>query len=497
VSEAVRRAAARIAEWRRDPVLQVVEEFHVEPDAWQVDVLRAFANPEQQRIAMQACAGPGKSAVMAWCAWNFLSCYAQRNEHPNAAAVSITGDNLKDNFWKEMAVWRGRSEYLQYAFEWTQTRVFAKDHPETWFMSARSWPQTADMDKIGRTLSGLHSAFIAYFIDESGDIPPAVLRSAEQGLSNCRWGKILQAGNPTSHDGTLHQSVVDQAEMWFVVRITGDPDDAKRSPRIDAEWARQQIRLYGRDNPWVMAYILGLFPPGSIAALLSGDEVRAAMERGLHEEDYAWAQKRLGIDCARFGDDRTVIFPRQGLRAFNPVVLRNKRGPEIAARIMEAKMRWGAEMELIDETGGWGQSTIDALYAAGQSPVGVQFHAPAIDPRYANRRAEGWWQMAEWVKRGGALPNIPELVGELTAVTYTFQKGQLLMEPKDQVKKRLGRSPDLADALALTFMLPDMPGDMSRMSGMSDDALHMAALSGAFSGGKMASDWDPLDPRRM
>jgi hypothetical protein len=71
-----------------------------------------------------------------------------------------------------------------------------------------------------------------------------------------------------------------------------------------------------------------------------------------------------------------------------------------------------------------------------------------------------WMQMAEWIKRGGALPNMPELVGELTAPTYTFAQGKFQLEDKDMIKKRLGRSPDLGDALALTFALPDAPAEM-------------------------------------
>jgi len=322
------------------------------------------------------------------------------------------------------------------------------------------------MEAQGRTLSGLHSPSIFYLLDETGDMPPAIGRSAEQGLSNCRWGRILQAGNPTSHTGLLYQSVGDHAHLWTTIRITGDPDDAKRSPRIPIEWAREQITLYGRDNPWVTAYILGRFPPGALNALLSADEVRDAMGRHLKPDAYEWSQKRLGIDCARFGDDRTVLFPRQGLAAFAPVELRGKRGHEIASRALLAKQRWNWELVLLDSTGGWGQSTEDALIVAGQSPVSVQFHSPAIDPRYANRRAEMHWSLAEWVKRGGALPNVPGLVPELTELTYTFKQGKLLMEPKEIMKKRLGRSPDLADALALTFALPDMPAAMATIPGM-------------------------------
>src|SRR5690348_11464390 len=101
--------------------------FHVEPDAWQLDVLAAWANPAaRKRVAMQACAGPGKSAVMAWCGWNGMLCYSDGDSHPNGAAVSITGENLSDNLWKELAVWRERSPLLVKMFEQTSERIFAR-----------------------------------------------------------------------------------------------------------------------------------------------------------------------------------------------------------------------------------------------------------------------------------------------------------------------------------------------------------------------------------
>jgi len=125
--------------------------------------------------------------------------------------------------------------------------------------------------------------------------------------------------------------------------------------------------------------------------------------------------------------------------------------------VMTAKVKWGTEVELLDATGGFAAGASDVLRANGHAPIDVQFAAPAFDPRFKNRRAEIWWAMAEWVKRGGALPDLPELVAELTQPTYMFLNGKLQLEEKDQNKKRLGRSPDRADALALTFGLPDMP----------------------------------------
>jgi hypothetical protein len=464
--------------WREHPAAFVYENFGTEADAWQRDALAAFASadPAMQRISLQAAAGPGKSAVLAWCGLHFLCTRGDRGEHPKGAAVSITRDNLKDNFWAELAKWLGRSAFLSRAFTWTAERLFATDHPETWFLAARSWPKSASPDEQGKTLSGLHSKFVLALVDESGAIPLTVLRAAEQALSNCAFGKIVQAGNPISLEGMLYAAATTLRHQWHVIRITGDPDDPKRSPRIELAWAQEQIANYGRDNPWVQSYILGLFPAASLNSLLGVDDVDAAMNRHLRTDAFSWSQRRLGIDVARYGGDRTCLFPRQGLAAFRPVVLRHARdsavSTDIANHVLAAKAKWGSEMEFFDATGGWAAGAVDVLRSNGYSPIDVQFAAPALDPRYKNRRAEIWFQMAEWIKRGGALPPVPELVAELTTPTYTFAGGKFQLEEKDQIKKRLGRSPDLADALALTFGLPDMPAHVMRAGQSSGTAAH-------------------------
>lgn len=460
-------ATLRIAEWRRDPVRFVREVFRAEPDAWQHDVLSMLGNPGRKRVAMKACAGPGKTAVLAWTGWHRMVCYASPGEHPKGIAVSITGDNLRRNLWAELARWRNASEFLLRAFEWTGTRIFARDHPETWFLSATSWPKTADLDTIGRTLSGLHSRYPFYLIDESGDIPPNMLRSAEQGLSTCEDGLIITAGNTTSQAGLLYEASIrlrgDWSDgKWAVVSITADPDDPKRTPRVEKDWARQQIETYGRDNPWVMAYVLGEFPPGSINALLSVEDVEAAMNRSPAAGSYEWAVKRLGVDVARFGDDRTVLLPRQGLAGFQPAIMRHARNSpvsvDIANRAMGLQNEQAIEEMFCDDSGGWGHGAVDILRSAGRVVYPILFeNKQTRDPRFYNLRAEMWWNMAEWVKAGGCLPLIGEMVAEMATPTYAFKDGKIIIEPKDAVKKRLQRSPDLADALALTFALPDTP----------------------------------------
>lgn len=454
--------------WRRDGVRFVRDVLKAEPDAWQADAMRAWTtDAPRARLGMQACAGPGKSAVLAWCGWHGLLCSATKpGQHPNGLAMSSSEDNLKSGLWKEMAVWHERSELLQKAFVVQAERIFARAHPKTWFLDARTFAKSANLEAQGRTLSGLHASSIFYLIDESGDMPPAVLRSAEQGLSNCEWGRIATAFNPTSHQGIGYFIAKEQAHLWKLIRITGDPDDPKRSKRIDLEWAREQIAQYGRDNPWVMAFILGHFPPSAINALLSPDEVRAAMDRVLPEHAYRHVQKRLGIDVARFGDDRTVIFPRHGRRALAPIILRNADTLTIAARVAHEKQQFGSELEFIDNAGGWAAGVIDQCKLGSIVLYPVNSSAPATDPRYFNKRSELNFIAAESVKTGAWLPNMPELVREATAATYWFEGGKLRVEEKKLIKKRLGYSPDLWDAYIYSHALPDQPAAVDLMPGM-------------------------------
>jgi phage terminase large subunit len=504
-----------IRDWREGRgILKFVDEnFHVTPDPWQERALLAFASPlpEHRRVSLQACAGPGKSAVEAWCGWWFLSCQGDEVEHPKGACVSVSKENLKDNLWAEFAKWQAVSPFLSSQFTWTNSRISSNDHPNTWFLSARAWPQTANADQQGKTLSGIHSKYVLFLIDESGAIPTTVLRAAEQGLPNTRFGKIMQAGNPISLDGMLYAAANQLRHQWHIVKITGDPDDPQawvNAPRMlnveegmttAAQMAREQIETYGRDNPWVMAYILGQFPPSSINALIGQEAVEACMNLHVRDEEFDHMEKRLGIDVARFGDDRSVIFPRQGIVAFKPAVMRHQRTTEIAARAAYISRRWdrehGVDGIYVDDTGHWGHGVIDNLIDAGYPAIGVMFHAEAMDRRYLNRRIEMWVNMTDALKAGVALPNIPELVAELTTPTYTFVKGKMVLEEKEMIKKRLGRSPDLADALALTYALPDVPRGMGRSVGHAKRDFDPYAIQAE--PGRAEHDFDPYNPKNQ
>jgi len=453
----IEKARAKIQEWRRDPIKFTVDNFGVEPDEWQRDALTLLGgeyNPKRN-LCMKACTGPGKSATLAWAGWHRLACFAAKGEHPKGAALSITRDNLADNLWAELAKWQGRSRFLSDAFTWTKSTIYANDHPETWFLSARSFAKDADAEAIGRALSGLHSQFPFVLLDETGDMPIPVGRAATQIFTGSPTdAAIIQAGNPTSTTGLLYDSCTRASNAWDIITITADPADPKRTPRVSKEHAQEMIDTYGRENPWVMATILGLFPATGFNSLLGPDDVDAAMSRHYSADVYKDAPIVLGGDVARQGDDSSVIARRQGRVAFP---LRSMRIPDtmlVARQFADEKTRQGADAFFIDETGGYGAGVIDCMRQMRHAVVGVQFGGKPSDYRYFNKRSEMLFELAEWVKAGGALPNDRELKEELCALTYVYQGDKFRVVDKNIIKAAIGRSPDKADALALTFAFP-------------------------------------------
>lgn len=437
--------------WWEHPSQFVQEVFGVTPDAWQHDALEAF--PHCPRIAMKACKGPGKTAVLAWIGFNFL----MTRPHPKIGCTSINEQNLKSGLWSEFARWYAKSPLLQRDFVFTKSTIFHRNHPETWKIEKRTWAKDADQTQIGNSLAGLHQPYVMWLLDESGSYPPAILPACEAIFAGCIEAHIVQAGNPTSLSGPLYMACVLAADQWKVIEITGDPDSPKRSPRIPVEHARAQIKQYGRDNPWVLVNIFGQFPPSSPNALIGPDEVREAMRRSYQAHQIGNAAKVLGLDVARFGDDSSVLAPRHGIQMLPLLKWRNMDSTAGAAHVSRYWGEWNADGCMIDMSGGYGTGWYDQLKTMGRAPLAVEFGGGAVlKERYANKRAEMAFQFVQWIKDGGALPDDGNLLAQLTETTYSFARGgdKFILEPKEHVKERLGTSPDEMDACMCTFAFP-------------------------------------------
>lgn len=453
---------SKFAEWRAHPQQMVRELFEVTPDAWQDEALEAF--PQSPRMALKACKGPGKTCVLGWLGWNFLL----TRPHPIVGATSTSGDNLKANLWTELARWRSRAKagLLERFFEQTKTEIFCREHPKTWKLEARTWAKDADADQIGKALAGLHAPYVMWLLDESGDYPIAILPTAEGIFAGSPVeAHIVQAGNPLLRSGALFRACVSSRDLWRVIEITADPDSPKRTPRVSVEHAREQIKQYGRDNPWVKVNIFGEFPPSDINALIGDDEVKASMARYYREHEIGNASRVIGVDVAREGDDASVIFRRQGIQCFPLEKHRNIDSNQGAGRVARLWTDWRADGVFVDMTGGWGTGWFDGLVRLGRNPIGVQFSGEAHNKsRYFNKRAEMYFEAVEWIKRGGALPlregqiaETSELFQSLTQITYAFKGDRFILEDKAQFKARVGFSPDEADAMVMTFAEPVTP----------------------------------------
>jgi phage terminase large subunit len=451
----VSAAATKLRQWREEPITFVREVLRAEPDAWQATFLEAF--PKNNRMALKACKGPGKSTVLAWIGLNFLL----TRPHPKVVATSITADNLRDNLWTEFSKWQQRSELLKATFTWSAERIVANDHPETWWASARAWPKSADPAQQADALAGIHADHLLFLVDEAGGIPDAVVATAEAGLANAdpargTEAKLVLAGNPTLLSGPLYRACTRERHLWWVQEISSDPDDPNRTPRVSVQWAREQIEKYGRENPWVLINVFGQFPPGQSNALVGVEDASQATKRTVAPKDYADAPRVLGIDVARFGDDRTVFVPRQGRMVFPSKVFRGLSTTDVAHQAAMAMEKWGPDAVFVDQTG-VGAGVVDRLRELGHQIIGVDNGSKALSehPKFADRRAEMWWQMGDWLRTGGCIPDDGELVSEMTGPTYFFDpSGRVRVESKKDMKARGLASPDKADALALTFAAP-------------------------------------------
>ena len=184
------------------------------------------------------------------------------------------------------------------------------------------------------------------------------------------------------------------------------------------------------------------------------DLVTEAASRKLTEKDIPKGTPVvLGVDIARFGDDRTCIFKRQGLWAEEPLIYKGLSVTDVVDRVIWAIQRWKPDMIFVD-SGNMGAGAIDRLRQLGYGNIAeVAFGSKAgRTERYENIRAEMYFKLKAWLQAGGAIPDIPDLKTELSVTEYKFSKrSRIILEPKEQIKDKMGKSPDLADALALTF----------------------------------------------
>lgn len=440
--------------WQKNPAIAIYDWFDITLDTWQEDVAIDFR--DNDRIGLIASKGPGKTAVMAMLTWWFFLTKFQ----PKIGALSVTKDNLKANLWAELLMLRSKSKLASLSTNDGSEKIGLKGHDNYAFIQARSYPKSANEDEQASALAGLHADNVMFVIDEAGTIPEAVFATADAALTtgqekDKKSAKIMATANPEIPSGTLYRASKGKTvQKWCIHHINGDPEDPKRAPRVSIEWAQEQIDMYGRDHPWVMVNVLARYPKTTDSALLTEEDVEDAMARNYSEREVKNSQVRLGVDVARGGIDDTVLFKRKGLKSYMPDTIPSTEvGPEIASRVVFKHQEERIERVYVDGTGGYGSSVVDALYHhPGIDVSEIKYNARAQEnKRYFNKRTEMWVRMRDWIKKAGQLPHDSKLIKELTAPKLFFLGGVFRLEEKQQMKDRIGFSPDRADALAQTF----------------------------------------------
>jgi hypothetical protein len=470
-------APEKILEWRLDPVAFVLEVFgpgyeaekheRLVLDRWQERGCATSSSTKHdwcdgspaKGIAIRAAKGPGKSAEDAWIVWWLEACHP----YPNVAVMSITADNLRDNLWKELAVWYSRAPFLQAMFELKGERIVPRGVPEgsagALVLLGQVVPAEARQGAAGR--GGRWSAHGA----RCGAHRRVRRRPSRRALGGRgRLGDeraLARAADRELHlDGrrALRRDRSSASHRYHVIRVTGDPDDPERSSRMDLEYCRNLIADKGRSDPVVMINVLGEFPFGGIDKLLAPDEVTAAEKRKLGADKRAMEQepKILGLDIARHGMDSSVLIKRQGPVMFKPWDWRIPDLMELADKVAGYLEEEKPEAIIIGATGiGWG--VVDRLRQLGWGGIliAIDEGTSARDPRFADIRTEMWLNLAGWVKSRGCLPDSAELRADLLAPgkRERFLRGatRTILDPLELIKENLGRSPDFGTAAALTF----------------------------------------------
>lgn len=190
-------------------------------------------------------------------------------------------------------------------------------------------------------------------------------------------------------------------------------------------------------------------------ALIPLQFITDAYGRSLHPDVYRKAPIVIGVDVARFGDDKSVIYVRQGLatveiRKFNQTDLF-----QFSENVMASMTKHKPDAVFVDDVG-VGAGVVDIIKAREFSVSGINGGSkPRDESMFVNKRAEMWWSLREWLASGASIPEDPELREELAAPVYSYDAAnRVKLEKKEDMKARGVSSPDIADALALTFAQP-------------------------------------------
>lgn len=340
------------------------------------------------------------------------------------------------------------------AIAWDYLKQYTRPIPSMQVNESELWVQFPGLRQARIRIFGADNPdalrgmyFDGVVLDEVADMKPDVWSTIilPALLDRNGWADFIGTPKGINLFSELYFKALKDPEWFAAIRTVYD---TKALSDEEIELARRSMT----DAQFRQEFLCD-FTAGSSNTLIPVDLVQEASGKHVRLDQYQFAAKVIGVDVARQGDDRTVIFRRQGLASWAPITLRGADSMAVAGRVAAEMAEWNPDAVFVDGSGGYGAGVIDRLRQLGHAPVEVQFGGKPNDARFMNKRVEMYWAMAEWLRSGGTLPDMPELKVELCTPTYDHDnaRGVMKLESKDDIKERMGYSPDLADALALTF----------------------------------------------
>ena len=468
-SEANRDLVAEISQFYDDPLGHVLFSYpwgsgslrgREGPQIWQAGYLievgqevklRGFDGIEPVDPVMFSTAsghGIGKSALVAW----IIRWLMDTRPFAKGVVTANTSEQLRTKTWAELAKWH----HLGITKHWWHLNSSAgsmnyyhKDYKEQWRCDAQT-----SREENSESFAGLHAANSTpfYIFDEASGIPSKIFEVREGGLTDGE-PHVHDFGNPTRNTGRFHQNMIGRHRHRYKRRHIDSRDVEQTNKELFKNW----IEDYGVDSDFVKVRVRGVFPDAGSLQLIP----TSLVESNIGLEVYVGPTDPLvmGVDVARFGDNESVIWMRHGRDATTPGFQRYKQidTMALAAEVVRKANQHNPDAVMIDG-GGVGGGVIDRVRQLGVDVIEVNFGAKATQPGMFNMRAQMWSNMKDALKAGVSLPNDEDMRVDLTSLEYGFTgSNQLKLETKEDAMRRGIASPDLADALALTYALPVYP----------------------------------------
>jgi len=430
-------------DWRSDGGLAVYQE----------DAISHL--PEQKRVTVRGPHGLGKTTIAAI----IILWFALTRDGKDWKLVTTASAwrQLEKYLWPEVHKWARRLRW-----DVIGRKAFTHDqevlHLSIKLSTGEAFAVASDNAEL---IEGAHADHLLYVFDEAKAIPDDTWDAAEGAFStgNCMALAISTPGEPQGRFYEIHKRAAGYSD-WWVMRVT--MDDAICAGRMDAAWADLRLRQWGEKSAVYQNRVAGEFAASDEDGIIALVWVEKSNERWQVRQDTGnWdALTRLGCDIGR-GGDPSVLARRHGMaiKSFDEM---NERDVMSVTGLIHGILTAHPQVEAAIDVIGIGAGVVDRLREFKEfanrifgfnSSESTSRRDESNEIGFVNERAATWWEMREMLQNDLIdLPPNNDLIGELTAPHYKqMSGGKIQVEAKEEIKKRLGRSTNYADAAIMSF----------------------------------------------